>query len=43
MNRSETLGANSASGITVNYPFQFIVLNPVIRLVTKGSQPAERR
>ena len=28
---------NTASRITVSYPFQFIVLNPVIRLVRAGA------
>lgn len=37
VNRNMTLGANSVSEVTVNYPFKFIVLNPVIQLVTKGS------
>lgn len=30
-------GTNTASQITVNYPFNFMVLNPVIRLVRAGS------
>ncbi|MEO6213710.1 MAG: TadE/TadG family type IV pilus assembly protein [Vicinamibacterales bacterium] len=30
-------GANTASRITVAYPFTFIVLNPVMRLVSRGS------
>jgi Flp pilus assembly protein TadG len=30
-------GVNTASRITVAYPFNFIVLNPVMRLVTKGT------
>ena len=30
-------GANTASTITVSYPFQFMVLNPVVRLVRAGS------
>ena len=37
INRNKTLGSNSVSEITVNYPFQFIVLNPVIKLVKSGS------
>jgi len=28
----------SASVVTVNYPFSFAVLNPIARLVTKGSK-----
>ena len=32
-------GANaSASKVTVNYPFQFMVLQPVAKLVVKGTQ-----
>ena len=30
-------GADTASQITISYPFQFMVLNPVIRLVTPSS------
>jgi Flp pilus assembly protein TadG len=30
-------GADTASQITINYPFQFMVLNPVVRLVTPSS------
>ena len=30
-------GPNTASSITVSYPFQFMVLNPVVRLVRAGS------
>jgi Flp pilus assembly protein TadG len=30
-------GANTASRITISYPFQFMVLNPVVRLVQAGS------
>ncbi len=37
INRNVAMGANTASRITVNYPFQFIVLNPVVRLVTPNS------
>jgi Flp pilus assembly protein TadG len=35
--RNVAMGPNTASRITVNYPFSFIVLNPVIRLVTPSS------
>jgi Flp pilus assembly protein TadG len=35
--RTVPLGTNTASKITVNYPFQFMVLNGVAKLVTKGS------
>jgi hypothetical protein len=31
------MGTNTASQITINYPFSFIVLNPVVRLVKKDS------
>ena len=38
INRSVPLvGAATASQVQVNYPFEFIVLNPVVRLVTPGS------
>lgn len=30
-------GTDTASSITVNYPFSFIVLNPVARLVVSGT------
>jgi Flp pilus assembly protein TadG len=35
--RNVPFGATTASRITVNYPFNFIVLNPVARLVRSGS------
>jgi len=35
--RNVALGTNTASRITVNYPFQFMVLNGVAKLVKKGS------
>ena len=35
--RTVPFGAKTASRITVSYPFNFTVLNPVIRLVSKGS------
>jgi Flp pilus assembly protein TadG len=37
VNRNAAVGANSASEITVDYPFQFIVLQPVARLVVPGA------
>jgi integral membrane sensor domain MASE1 len=38
VNRGVALtGSDTASQITINYPFQFMVLNPVVRLVTKSS------
>ena len=30
-------GPNDASRVTINYPFDFIVLNPVARLVSRGA------
>jgi len=35
--RAVPFGANTASRVTVAYPFNFTVLNPVIRLVSAGS------
>jgi Flp pilus assembly protein TadG len=35
--RNEPFGTATASRITVNYPFQFMVLNPVARLVRSTS------
>jgi Flp pilus assembly protein TadG len=35
--RGVAMGANTASRITVSYPFNFIVLNPVAKLVVKTS------
>jgi Flp pilus assembly protein TadG len=39
INRNEPIGAgpNTASRITVNYPFNFIVLNPVAKLVVQNT------
>ena len=37
INRNVPMGPNTASQITINYPFSFIVLNPVVRLVKKDS------
>ncbi len=34
-------GANTASRITISYPFQFMVLNPVVRLVKAGSSTGQ--
>lgn len=40
--RSVPFGASSsASKITVSYPFNFMVLNPVIRMVKPGSQTGQ--
>ena len=41
INRNVALGSSSASQITVNYPFQFIVLNPVVRLVSPNSRTGQ--
>ena len=35
--RNVALGTNTASKITVNYPFNFMVLDGVAKLVSKGS------
>ena len=35
--RNVVMGPNTASRITVSYPFQFMVLNGVARLVVRGS------
>jgi Flp pilus assembly protein TadG len=35
--RTVPFGINTASRVTVTYPFNFTVLNPVMRLVSKGS------
>lgn len=35
--RNEPFGATTASRVTVNYPFQFMVLNGVVRLVRPDS------
>jgi Flp pilus assembly protein TadG len=37
IDRTVPFGANTASRITVTYPFDFMVLNPVVRLVNAGS------
>lgn len=37
IDRNVALGANTASRITVNYPFNFMVLSPVARLVQRSS------
>jgi len=39
--RAVPLGAATASRVTVNYPFEFMVLNPVVRLVTPTSTTGE--
>ena len=37
INRNVPMGPNTASSVTVNYPFSFIVLNPVARLVVRST------
>ena len=37
IDRNVALGTNTGSKITVNYPFSFMVLNGVAKLVAKGS------
>jgi Flp pilus assembly protein TadG len=37
IDRNEAMGANTASRVTISYPFSFIVLNPVAKLVVKTS------
>ncbi len=37
IDRNEPFMAGSASRVTVNYPFAFMVLNPVARLIRSGS------
>lgn len=37
VDRSVPLGPNLASRITITYPYSFMMLNPVIRLVTPAS------
>jgi Flp pilus assembly protein TadG len=41
LNRNVTVGGNSSSEITVQYPYTFMVLNPVIKLVTPSSKTGE--
>jgi Flp pilus assembly protein TadG len=37
LNRTVPFGSVTASSVTVTYPFNFVVLNPVIKLVNKSS------
>ena len=37
VDRNVGLGVNNASRVTISYPFSFMVLNPIIRMVTPGS------
>jgi Flp pilus assembly protein TadG len=41
VNRNVPFGSTSASTVTVSYPFQFTVLNPVVRLVTPSSSTGQ--
>lgn len=41
LDRNAPFGPNSASRITVSYPFRFIVLNPVVQMVSPGSNTGE--
>ena len=37
IDRNVPLGVNTASRVTISYPFNFMVLNPVIKMVTPAS------
>jgi Flp pilus assembly protein TadG len=37
IDRNEPMGDNTASRVTISYPFDFIMLNPVAKLVVKTS------
>jgi Flp pilus assembly protein TadG len=37
LDRNAPLGTNTGSRVTISYPFQFIVLNPVARLINSSS------
>jgi hypothetical protein len=39
--RNEEMGPDTASRITVSYPFKFMMLNPVIKLVSPSSKTGE--
>src|SRR5437764_10178857 len=42
LNRAQALsGTDTASVIQINYPFSFMYLNPVVRLVTPGSSTGQ--
>jgi Flp pilus assembly protein TadG len=41
VNRTVPFSGATASQITVNYPFEFMVLNPVVRLVAPSSTTGE--
>lgn len=37
INRAVPFGENTASQVTINYPFSFMMLNPIVQLVTPGA------
>jgi Flp pilus assembly protein TadG len=39
--RDTALGSSTGSQVTINYPFDFMVLNPVAKLVAKDSKVGE--
>ncbi|CAN5504076.1 hypothetical protein BH23ACI1_BH23ACI1_33370 [soil metagenome] len=39
--RDVPFGQSNASRITIDYPFNFIMLNPIVRLVTPGSSTGD--
>ena|SRR5688572_24368838 len=41
VNRNVPFGSTTASTVSVSYPFQFTVLNPVVRLVARNSTTGE--
>ena len=41
MDRNTPLGVNSGSQVTVSYPYQFMVLNPIVRLISPASRTGE--
>ena len=43
INRNVQIGTKTASEVTVDYPFNFIVLNPVARLVVRNSNTGASR
>jgi Flp pilus assembly protein TadG len=38
VNQNVTLGNRTGSQISINFPFQFMVLNPIARMITSSSQ-----
>ena len=38
IDRNVPMGVNTASKITISYPFNFMVLNPVVKMVTPSSK-----